>query len=322
MSAMRIGVPVLVVVYLAVLPNGLAAEPVRGNANSLDSILFVFPAGYTHPIPLLETDVRPHALSIPAPEYPEMTRQAGIEGLTLVEALVDVDGSVTEAKVLRSAGCLPLDQSAVQAAKEAKFQPAMQDGRPVPVRVVIPYRFALTWGKETAPASSGSAVTVTALTLHAEVRDYSDSVLKPVRDLHFVRLMRIADWDSTHERLEPDSATIRSNNEAMMAACAAFRHRRGGFLRRPASYCLQSDWYYLVVAGGRCRVFLRNYDHYRRAEVYDVDSLTVVPDGLNADYVEMPGWTSLPEYVPLRLEFVAGKIRHTIQAQAFGLEVQ
>jgi TonB family protein len=319
---MRVGVLVLIVVCIAVLPSGLAAESARGDANSLDSILSVFPAGDALPIPLLKTDVRPHALSIPAPKYPEMTRQAGIEGQAVVYALIDTTGSVTEASVLKPSGNTLLDQAATDAAKKAKFKPAMQGGKPVPVRVGIPYRFVLTWSKETAPASSESAVTVTALTLHAETRNYNDSVLKPVRDLHFVRLARSAVWDSTQDRLVPDSAAIRSNNEAMVAACAAFRHRRGGFLRRPASYCLQSDWYYLVVAGGSCRVFLRNYGDYSRAEVYDVDSLIVMPDDLNADYVEMPGWTSLPEYVPLRLEFVAGRIRRTIQAQTFGLEVQ
>jgi TonB family protein len=321
---MRTGVLVLVAVCLAVQPTGLAVEFTRGGGNSLDDILSLFPAEDTLPIPLLEADVRPHALSIPAPKYSDMARQVGIEGLTVVEALVGVDGNVTEAKVFRSAGCLPLDQSAVQAAKGAKFQPAMQGDRPVPVRVGIPYRFVLTSGRPTTPASCDSAVTVVAMTPLAEARSYNDSVLQPLRGLHFVCLRRIAPWDSTRDRLVPDSAAIRFNNKVMRDVLAAFRGRQGGFFRKPSTYNLQVSSSYLLIDHGQTRIFyggstFRGWPS--RASVYDVDSLRLKPDSLDGNYVEMPGWSELPQYIPMMFEIFIGTESRPLAAQAFGMSL-
>ena len=145
----------------------------------------------------------------------------------------------------------------------------------------------------------------------------------PVRGLKFVRLKRVAARAGAHGRLVPDSAAIRFNNEAMLAAHAAFRDRGGDTLRKPPSYYLQSDWYYLAIDGGRCRIFQRNHPHYpsSRAAVYNVDTLMVNPASLDSECVEMPSWTALPQYVPLKLGFIAvGRLAARFKPRCSGLK--
>jgi protein TonB len=72
-----------------------------------------------------------------------MARTAGIEGQTVVEALVATDGSVSDARVLKSSGNASLDQAAVDAAMRSRFSPAKQRDKPVRVWVSIPFRFTL-----------------------------------------------------------------------------------------------------------------------------------------------------------------------------------
>lgn len=94
-------------------------------------------------VPFWRVEVRPEPVSVPTPTYPEMARQAGIEGNTVIGAMVDIDGSIISARVLSSSGNQSLDQAAVAAAYRAKFTPARQRDQPVRVEVSIPYRFSL-----------------------------------------------------------------------------------------------------------------------------------------------------------------------------------
>ncbi len=327
MSPMRIGAllcATLVAVCLAVQPAGRTAEHASARAGEGEPIIGERPAKVKVPVvPFWPIAVSPGPVSIHEAEYPEAVRKARIEGLAVVEALVDLDGSVIDADVISSSGNGPLDQAALASAREAKFCP--EKGRDLPVLkwVTIPYRFVLTRSKGIALTSSISLVTTERLAPPSEALGSNDSVLRPVRGLHFVRLKPVAARDDRHGRLVPDSAAIRLNNEAMMAACDAFRHRHGDSLRKPASCYLRSDWYYLVIDSGRCRVFQADHSRYpcSRAEVYSIDTLVVKPGSLNSDYFEMPSWMALPQYAPSRLEFTAGLVLRTIPAPTFALEV-
>ncbi len=97
-------------------------------------------------VPFWKVEVKPKPINIPVPTYPEMARTAGIEGQAVVEALVDVDGAVADARILKPSGNASLDQAAVDAAMKAKFSPAMQRDKPVRVWVSIPFRFTLNEG--------------------------------------------------------------------------------------------------------------------------------------------------------------------------------
>lgn len=326
MSAMRHGLllcSTLVAVCLAVQPDERTTEYAIAHFGENEPATGERPAKVKLPVvPLFRNDVKPWPVSIPEAEYPEAVRKACIEGLVVVEALVDLDGFVRDTRILKRSRNGSLDQAALVAAREAKFSPAMARDLPALKWVAISYRFALATGKGTALARSISLVTTEPPAPRTEVKSYNDSVLKPVRGLKFVRLKQVAARAGAHGRLVPDSAAIRFNNEAMLAAFAAFRDRGGDTLRKPPSYYLQSDWYYLAIDGGRCRIFQRNHPHYpsSRAAVYNVDTLMVNPASLDSECVEMPSWTALPQYVPLRLGFIAaGPMSRTIQAQVFGL---
>lgn len=84
---------------------------------------------------------RPELISQGArPVYTETARRARVQGVVIVEAIIDEQGDVTNARVLKS---LPmgLDQSAVDAIKTWKFKPATFEGKPVKVYYVLTVNF-------------------------------------------------------------------------------------------------------------------------------------------------------------------------------------
>jgi protein TonB len=83
----------------------------------------------------------PVLISMPPPVYPDMARQAEVEGTVMVRALVGKDGKVQDAFVTE--GIPMLNDAAVAASKKAVFKPALQQHKPVAVWVQIPMRFTL-----------------------------------------------------------------------------------------------------------------------------------------------------------------------------------
>jgi len=83
----------------------------------------------------------PELVSMDPPLYPDLAREAGVEGTVLVRVLVGEDGFVKDMFVIQS---IPmLDESAADAAWTAVFKPALQKDRPVAVWMVIPLEFSL-----------------------------------------------------------------------------------------------------------------------------------------------------------------------------------
>ncbi|MBN1366056.1 MAG: energy transducer TonB [Syntrophaceae bacterium] len=77
------------------------------------------------------------------PVYPEIARVRGYEGIVLVSAEILPDGRVGEVKIQRSSGYAILDQSAIQAVKPWKFEPAKKSGNPFTAWVELPIKFIL-----------------------------------------------------------------------------------------------------------------------------------------------------------------------------------
>jgi TonB family protein len=75
-------------------------------------------------------------------DYPASARRAGIEGRVYVQAVINADGSVREAKVVRGigGGC---DEEALQVVRNAKFEPAQVDGEAVASRRTVFIQFEL-----------------------------------------------------------------------------------------------------------------------------------------------------------------------------------
>lgn len=76
------------------------------------------------------------------PIYPPSERTAGVEARVLVEVYINERGTVDKVKLVKSGGPL-FDQAVMTAAMNSSFEPGYMDGRPVPVRVQIPYVFKL-----------------------------------------------------------------------------------------------------------------------------------------------------------------------------------
>ncbi len=75
-------------------------------------------------------------------EYPIIARQAQMEGLVIVQIVVEPDGTGSSPTVVKSAGQI-LDDAAVAAVLKLSFNPGMQRGRAVRVKMAIPIRFLL-----------------------------------------------------------------------------------------------------------------------------------------------------------------------------------
>ena len=77
------------------------------------------------------------------PVYPEVARVHGYEGIVLVSAEILPDGRVGNMKIRKSSGYAILDQSAIEAVKPWKFEPAKKSGNPFTVWVELPIKFIL-----------------------------------------------------------------------------------------------------------------------------------------------------------------------------------
>jgi protein TonB len=79
-----------------------------------------------------------------APVYPGTARQRGYEGDVLIAAEVRADGRIGAVRVTRTSGYPTLDESALEAVKMWRFEPARRMGSAVDVWVEIPIRFKLS----------------------------------------------------------------------------------------------------------------------------------------------------------------------------------
>ena len=86
----------------------------------------------------------PVAVQMPTPAYPEVARQAGIEGTVFIQILVDKTGKVRDVKIQK--GPEMFHEAAREAAWKSVWRPAIQNHRPVAVWVAYPVRFLLRGG--------------------------------------------------------------------------------------------------------------------------------------------------------------------------------
>ena len=75
------------------------------------------------------------------PTYPDIARQARVQGIVILEAIIDPSGNVTNVRVLRS---IPLlNKSAIEAVQQWKYEPTRLNGVPVPIVMTVTVNFAL-----------------------------------------------------------------------------------------------------------------------------------------------------------------------------------
>lgn len=76
-----------------------------------------------------------------SPVYPPDAKEAGIEGIVILEAVIDKEGKVARADIVRS---IPeLDQAALDAVLQWEFEPTYIKGKAVAVRMTVTINFTL-----------------------------------------------------------------------------------------------------------------------------------------------------------------------------------
>ena len=140
-------------------PEGIAAEPelpfdadpstdlgpgVVPGVTSIDTIVGEPPP----PPPVVQEPVRiggkirpPAKVRDVSPVYPAIAQAARVTGVVVIETIIDVDGRVQSARVLRS---IPLlDAAALAAVTQWTYTPTLLNGTAVPVIMTVTVRFEL-----------------------------------------------------------------------------------------------------------------------------------------------------------------------------------
>ena len=79
----------------------------------------------------------------PPPEYPRLARRRGLEGVVLLEVLVDSSGRVANMRLSRTSGYALLDKAAMKGVQRWQFTPGTMNGSTQEMWVEIPVRFQL-----------------------------------------------------------------------------------------------------------------------------------------------------------------------------------
>ncbi|MGA2858196.1 MAG: energy transducer TonB [Candidatus Sulfotelmatobacter sp.] len=103
-----------------------------GEGGGVGGGIFHVGGGTSAPIPIYK----------PEPEFSEEARKAKYQGTCTLGMIVGVDGRPRNIRVLSSLG-MGLDEKAIEAVKNWKFEPAMRDGHPVNVEIAVEVDFHL-----------------------------------------------------------------------------------------------------------------------------------------------------------------------------------
>jgi protein TonB len=76
-------------------------------------------------------------------DYPQIAKDENIQGTAIVLVTIGVDGTLVSATIAESSGNASLDQAALKAARESRYQPYLVNGKPVEQQYKIVYEFKL-----------------------------------------------------------------------------------------------------------------------------------------------------------------------------------
>ena len=113
-------------------PNPTASTTTVQQPSGKDPFHSPFPEGMTNPTLRFAS----------SPEYSEEARRAGTQGIVVLHLVVDAQGGPHNVRVIRSLG-MGLDEKAIEAVRQYRFNPATYEGHPVPVQINIEVNFRL-----------------------------------------------------------------------------------------------------------------------------------------------------------------------------------
>jgi protein TonB len=76
-----------------------------------------------------------------SPRYPPTAQAARVQGLVVLDAVIDSAGRVTDVRVTHSIRLL--DEAAVDAVRQWRFTPTLLNGEPVSILLTVTVRFTL-----------------------------------------------------------------------------------------------------------------------------------------------------------------------------------
>jgi len=106
----------------------------------------VIPRGPTGPgigpMQIAGNVMAPVRIYAPDPHYPEEARHARVQGVVILQTIIDLAGNVTDVRVLKG---LPsgLTEAAVEAVSSWRFKPATLEGKPVAVYYLVTVSFSV-----------------------------------------------------------------------------------------------------------------------------------------------------------------------------------
>jgi len=83
----------------------------------------------------------PHLVYAPQPEYPILAKQARIQGIVQIDAVIDQNGNVVQERAVSGSGVLI--EAALDAVKQWKYEPTYLNGKPYPVELAVNVTFRL-----------------------------------------------------------------------------------------------------------------------------------------------------------------------------------
>jgi TonB family protein len=84
----------------------------------------------------------PEVIHSVEPEFTEDARRANFQGSVSIKLIVDSQGNPQDVRLVRHLG-MGLDEKAIEAVRQYRFKPAMYQGHPVSVQIVIDVDFHL-----------------------------------------------------------------------------------------------------------------------------------------------------------------------------------
>ena len=119
-----------------------AEKTTTGGVGSVTGIDTAPPAPPAAPVRVGGSVSAPKLTKRVEPEYPSAAQTAKIQGTVILEATVDEQGSVDAVKVLRSNPLL--DQAALTAVKQWKYQPLLLNGKATPFILTVTVSFGFS----------------------------------------------------------------------------------------------------------------------------------------------------------------------------------
>ena len=121
----------------------LGEEQQADNADSLGGLAAASnqPAAPAAPVAVGGDVKQAKLMSSAPPVYPAMAKAQHVSGAVTIDALIDVNGRVTTMKVI--SGPTLLQQAAMDALKQWKYEPATLDGKAVPMHLTVTLQFRL-----------------------------------------------------------------------------------------------------------------------------------------------------------------------------------